>query len=176
MMADGESPPRQDSTTQLPIGMQQQVEQFLYREAALLDAWRLEEWLQLFTPEARYIVPSTDFPEGQPPEYPALIDDDLTRLRGRVTRLLSGRAHREFPWSRTRHFICSVLIEAVDGDDLAVTAPFIVYRFRHGRPTQYVGRYLYTLLRVGDSLKIRRKRAELDMGGLWDQGTVSILL
>lgn len=39
-----------------------------------------------------------------------------------------------------------------------------------------VHRYLYVLERAGDELKIRHKRIELDLEGLWDQGTVSILL
>jgi 3-phenylpropionate/cinnamic acid dioxygenase small subunit len=38
----------------------QEVEDFLYEEAALLDEWRLEEWLQLLTEDAAYYVPSTD--------------------------------------------------------------------------------------------------------------------
>src|SRR5215213_7375868 len=90
--------------------VQLEVERFLYREAMLLDAWRLEEWLALFSPQARYIVPSTDHPQGNPPEHPALIDDDFNRLQGRVTRLLSRRAHREYPSSRTRHLVSNVLI------------------------------------------------------------------
>jgi 3-phenylpropionate/cinnamic acid dioxygenase small subunit len=32
----------------------QEVEQFLYREARLLDERRLHEWLELFTDDARY--------------------------------------------------------------------------------------------------------------------------
>ena len=40
------------------------VEAFLYDEAALLDAWRLDDWLALFTRDARYEVPSTDRPGG----------------------------------------------------------------------------------------------------------------
>ena len=42
------------------------VEEFLYAEAALLDAWRLDDWLELFTADARYEVPSTDRPTGEP--------------------------------------------------------------------------------------------------------------
>lgn len=172
MLADRENMQAQE----LSNGVQQQVEQFLYREAMLLDGWRLEEWLALFTQDARYTVPSTEVPEGHPPEYPALIDDDIKRLRGRVTRLMSRHAHREHPWSRTRHFVSNVLITAMHGEELSVTAAFMVYRFRNGRATQYVGRYLYSLARIDGGLKIRQKRAELDMGGLWNQGTVSILL
>ena len=40
-----------------------EAEDFLVEEAALLDDWRLDDWLALFTPDARYVVPSTDRPD-----------------------------------------------------------------------------------------------------------------
>ena len=43
-----------------------QVEDFLYHEAALLDAWRLDEWLELLTEDATYRVPSNDRPASDP--------------------------------------------------------------------------------------------------------------
>jgi p-cumate 2,3-dioxygenase beta subunit len=156
--------------------LQLEVERFLYREAALLDAWRLEEWLALFSPQARYIVPSTEHPQGNPPEHPALIDDDFTRLQGRVTRLLSRRAHREYPSSRTRHMVTNILITDASENEIRVSAAFVVYRVRNRKVTEYIGRYLYVLARDAGALKIRQKRVELDLEGLWDQGTVSILL
>jgi p-cumate 2,3-dioxygenase beta subunit len=159
-----------------PEALQLEVERFLYREAALLDAWRLEEWLALFSPQARYIVPSTDHPQGNPPEHPALIDDDFDRLQGRVTRLLSRRAHREYPSSRTRHMVSNVLITEASANEISASAAFAVYRVRNRKVAQYIGRYLYVLERHPGALKIRQKRVELDLEGLWDQGTVSILL
>ena len=74
--------------------LQHEVEQFLYQEAALLDQWRLDEWLDLFTEDARYVVPSTDLPEGDPKQDLVFIDDDRLRLQGRVNRLKSRHAHR----------------------------------------------------------------------------------
>ncbi|MGH7932295.1 MAG: aromatic-ring-hydroxylating dioxygenase subunit beta [Candidatus Binataceae bacterium] len=44
------------------------------------------------------------------------MDDDIIRLHSRVNRLLSRHAHREFPWSRTRHFVTNVRVMGVDGD------------------------------------------------------------
>jgi len=155
--------------------LQLEVERFLYREAALLDAWRLEEWLALFSPQARYIVELPRRIAARTPEHPALIDDDFTRLQGRVTRLLSRRAHREYPSSRTRHMVSNVLITEASASEISASAAFSVYRVRNRKVTQYIGRYLYVLER-GAELKIRQKRIELDLEGLWEQGTVSILL
>jgi len=50
------------SSSELPS--RNEVEDLLYREAALLDEWRLEEWLELLTDDAVYQVPPTDVPEG----------------------------------------------------------------------------------------------------------------
>ena len=36
------------------------VEDLLYREADLLDAWKLDEWLTLYTDDAHYYVPPSD--------------------------------------------------------------------------------------------------------------------
>src|SRR6185369_9271626 len=87
-----------------------EVEEFLYHEAALLDEWRLDEWLQLLTDDARYHVPSNDAREGDPAETLFTIADDMHRLRGRVRRLQDPNAHAEFPHSRTRRLITNVRI------------------------------------------------------------------
>jgi p-cumate 2,3-dioxygenase beta subunit len=152
------------------------VEDFLYTEAALLDDWRLDEWLALFVPEARYVVPTTDLPEGDPEHDLVFVDDDFTRLQGRVNRLKSRHAHREFPWSRTRRLITNVRLLDVADDTVTATASFVVYRFREGRGAPYVGRYDYTLLRAEEGFKIRYRRATLDQESLHEHGAISIIL
>jgi 3-phenylpropionate/cinnamic acid dioxygenase small subunit len=105
-----------------------------------------------------------------------ILDDDLPRLRGRVERLMSRRAPRESPWSRTRHFVNNVRIRKVEGNECYVTAAFLIYRIRMGQAGPYVGRYEYTLRRVDGSWKIRHRRAVLDQEALTDHGVVSIIL
>ena len=153
-----------------------EVEDFLYHEAALLDEWRLDDWLALFTEDCAYVVPTTDLPEGDPSRDAVFIDDNLERLQGRVTRLKSRHAHREYPYSRTRHLVTNVrLLEAGD-EELEVAAAFIVYRLRSGQVAPYIGHYRYKLARVGGQLKIRSKRATLDLESLREHGAVSIIL
>ncbi|HEY7066559.1 MAG TPA: aromatic-ring-hydroxylating dioxygenase subunit beta [Chloroflexota bacterium] len=154
----------------------QEIEQFFYYEAALLDEWRLDEWLTLFTEDARYVMPSTDHPETDPRETLGLINDDMVRLRGRVERLKSRRAHREFPWSRTRRLVTNVRVKEVDGDDVLATASFLVYRIRGGHMDPLVGQYQYRLTRVAGQFKIRLRRAQLDLESLSPHGTVSIIV
>jgi p-cumate 2,3-dioxygenase beta subunit len=153
-----------------------EVEAFIFDEAALLDAWRLDEWLMLFTEDAQYVVPTTDLPEGDPRCDLVFIDDNLTRLQGRVTRLKSRHAHREYPSSRTRRHISNVRITSVTDGEVSVEASFIIYRFRGGSSEPFVGKYDYRLVRFDDRLKIRYRRATLDNETLREQGAVSIIL
>ena len=63
------------------------VEDFFYHEAALLDAWDLDGWMDLLCDDARYLVPPNDVPDGDPDNTLFIIADDIDRIRGRVKRL-----------------------------------------------------------------------------------------
>ena len=154
----------------------QQVEDFLYAEAALLDAWQLDDWLLLFDEDAKYEVPCNDTPDGDPARDLMLIDDNYVRLAARVTRLNSRRAHREYPHSRTNHQVCNVRVQHVAAEELSVTASFTVWRFRAGRTSCYVGHYRYRLRRSDAGFRIAAKRAELDMTDLRSVADVAIIL
>lgn len=159
----------------------EEVEDFLYEEAALLDEWRLDEWVDLFTEDCRYVVPSNNLPEGNSKEDLVLIDDDIFRLRARGTRLKSRHAHREYPHARTRHLVSNVRITDAEGENIGVSAAFMVWRFRDQggekeRATYYVGLYEYRLAVVEGTLKIRYKRAMMDMSTLRAAEAVSIPL
>ena len=153
------------------------VEHFLFEEAAHLDNWRLDEWLTLFTEDAQYLVPTTDHPDGDPSQDMMFVDDDYARLAGRVKRLQSRHAHREYPSSRTRRLISNVRLTRIAADEVDVEASFAVYRTRNELTAPYVGLYRYTLARSQEgTFRIRRRRAELDLERLSDHGAVSIIL
>ncbi|MFN0148287.1 MAG: aromatic-ring-hydroxylating dioxygenase subunit beta [Dehalococcoidia bacterium] len=156
--------------------LQRRVEEFFYAEADLLDAWRLDEWLALFTEDGTYVVPSTDDPSADPADSLMLIDDDRARLHWRVERLKSRHAHREYPYSRTRRFITNVRVVSASDQEVVARASFIVYRFRAGNADQFIGRYLHRLIPEGDSFRFQARRAELDMERLSPNGAVSMIL
>ena len=65
-------------------GLVAAVAQFLYDEAALLDEWRLDEWLALFHPDAaRYLIPSPEDLSDDPATTLYLVSDSMTTLAGR---------------------------------------------------------------------------------------------
>ena len=171
-----------DLISNVPLGsaartaLRHEVEEFLIDEADLLDQWRLEEWLDLFTEDGCYIVPSTEVPDGDPASEQMFAHDNMLRLRGRVTRLMSRRAFREFPFARTRHIDSNVKVVEESSGELSVRSNFIVYRSRRQQSDMYVGEHIYRLRRTGEGLRIAYRRSNLDMEMLSPHGTVSIIL
>jgi p-cumate 2,3-dioxygenase beta subunit len=158
------------------MSLRSEVEDFLFHEAALLDEWRLDEWLALLADDAKYRVPSNDAPTGDPADTLFLIADDIRRIRGRVARLEDPHAHAEFPHSRTRRLVTNVQVRE-HGGELDVSANFAVYRMRRGgNESVYVGRYHYILRRVDGALRIALREAILDSEELGRLGAVSFLL
>src|SRR6202043_2283814 len=119
-----------------------EVEQFLYREARLLDERRFHEWLELLTDDVRYWMAARTNRYPKISKAIAILDpasyveDDMTKenelaifdevkqsLSGRVARLDTGMAWAEDPPSRTRHLITNIEIEAGEADsELRATA------------------------------------------------------
>jgi p-cumate 2,3-dioxygenase beta subunit len=149
------------------------AEDFLYREAALLDEWRLDDWLGLYAADCRYVVPATDLPDGDPRVTLGLIDDDHERLRGRVDRLKSAKAYREFPWSRVTRMISNVRVLDDEGH---ISSAFAAYRYRKGDEQVLVGRYEHRLVEADGDYRIALKRIVLSAEALRPHGTLSIIL
>jgi 3-phenylpropionate/cinnamic acid dioxygenase small subunit len=163
-----------------------EVEQFLYREARLLDERRFREWLELFTDDVRYWMGarSNRYPRTSkaiailsPNRY---VEDDHTRddelsifdesketLSGRVARLETGMAWAEDPPSRTRHLITNIEVAGDAGAELTVHSNFIVYRSRAETEQDfYVGARQDLLRRVDGALRIARRKLTLDQNVL----------
>ena len=154
----------------------QEVEDFMFAEAALLDEWRLSEWLELLTEDATYQVPPTDAPGADAKDTLFIIADDALRIRSRVKQLLGKSAWAENPHSRTRRMISNVRMLESRGENIRVAANFVVYRMRHEIVDTYVGRYEYALVKRDGRLKIRERKAILDLEALRPHGKVSFIL
>ncbi|KAH2821422.1 hypothetical protein KXV85_002810, partial [Aspergillus fumigatus] len=145
--------------------------------AELLDAWRLPEWLQLFTEDATYEVPTTTLPaDASADENLFYIADDRFRLGERVKRLMKRTAHAEFPHSKTHRIMANVRVRGWGADGLDVSCSFVTYRTKDGATHLFFGTLQYKLVQADGQLRIRRKRALLDTDGLRQQGRLSIIL
>ncbi|WP_439814345.1 aromatic-ring-hydroxylating dioxygenase subunit beta [Zavarzinia sp. CC-PAN008] len=153
------------------------VEDFLYDEAALLDEWRLDEWLDLFVEGATYEVPAAGArDDADPAQTLFYIADDYDRLRHRVDRLKKTTAHAEYPRSDTLHMVSNVRILGQEGDDVTVGAAFATYRSKADMTDVYCGHHRYRLRQVDGRLRIAAKRSLLDMSSLRPQGRISIIV
>ena len=150
--------------------LQQEIEQFLYWEARLLDTGRYHDWLDLFTEDAHYWMPIRETIQGRAEGYygeeelaVSHMNDDKEFLTARVKRLDTGLAHAETPASRTRHLITNVEIEDDGTGELNVFSNFQVFQARRDRSDyQFFGAREDRLRRVSGSWKIARRKVVLD--------------
>ena len=164
-----------------------EVEQFLYREARLLDERRFHEWVELFTEDVRYWMPirSNRYPaeskaigrldQGQDAaiervqaEELALLDETKATLRSRIARLDTGMAWAEDPPSRTRHMVSNIEVQEGDtASELQVYSNYLVYRTRAETEQDfYIGRREDVLRHIDSAWKIARRKILLDQNVL----------
>ena len=153
-----------------------EIEDFVYRDAALLDEWRLDEWLETFEVGATYEVPTTDRPNSDPHSSQYYVWDDYELLTARVKRLKSKHAHAENPHSRTRRLVTNVRMGKPGDGGIPVYAAFLIYKIRDGNVDQFVGRYEHVLVPSGEGLKFRKRRAVLEVEVLRPGGRLSFIL
>lgn len=153
-----------------------ELEDFLYLEAALLDDWRLDEWLALFVEGARYFIPPAGAEDDADPATTLFyVADDYHRLCERVKRLGKRTAHAEFPHSRCRRMVSNVRVLGGDDTCFSVTSNFVTWRSKLGVTDTFFGHHVYELTRIDGSLRIRSKKTFLDQDDIRDQGKVSII-
>ncbi|HVN01580.1 MAG TPA: 3-phenylpropionate/cinnamic acid dioxygenase subunit beta [Caulobacteraceae bacterium] len=150
--------------------LQYEVEQFLYDEAALLDARRYRDWLGLVADDIHYWMPirrtvtvsDLDLEFTKPGEM-AYFDDDRTVLEMRVKKLEAGSAWSEDPPSRSRHLVSNVRILEVDGDEVTLDVSFHLLRTRlSSERAEWFGRREDLLRRTPDGWRLARRHIFLD--------------
>ena len=157
-----------------------EVEDFLYREAELLDERRYEDWPELLTDDIRYFMPmrrnvphdetAREFTrEGADVSW---FDEGKDTLARRVQQILTGIHWAEEPPSRICHMISNVQILRASPDgpaptEVAVKSRFLVYRNRVETETDVlVGKREDLLRRVNGTFKIARRKIILDQSVL----------
>jgi 3-phenylpropionate/cinnamic acid dioxygenase small subunit len=122
-----------DSRPTVDVETQHRVEQFLYREADLLDTFALDEWLALIEEDILLEVPVrvARHPGSDRSEFSAesnYLREDYEMIRERVGRLDKEYAWSENPRSRVRHVIGNVRVREVSGNKLTVANNQQVFR------------------------------------------------
>jgi benzoate/toluate 1,2-dioxygenase beta subunit len=148
------------------------IENFLYREARLMDENAYEQWLSLWAAEnICYWVPGSA-EETDPAQQISIVYDDRKRLEARIKRLASGYAFAQDPKSRMRRVVSNIEIEGVADGTVTTWSNFALGEFRRGKQDIFVGRSMHRLRPEGDSFKILLKKVLLiNSGGYIDNLT-----
>ena len=135
---------------------------FVYREARLLDEKRFDEWFALFTEDGYYWVPLTP---GQPDgiDHASLAYEDSLLLQLRIERLKSPRAFSQQPPSRPHHVLQRPELDAHDPSEGTWTmrTPMIYVEARGDEQLVLAATVFHTLVLVDGRLRIRLKRVNL---------------
>ena len=102
--------------------MARRIEALLLHEARLLDTEALDDWLDLFTDDVHYWMPSVEsrmrVGPGAAPTRMAFFDDTKDDLRIRVSRFQQPTAWTENPPTRHIHVITNIEAFMTDTPDL----------------------------------------------------------
>jgi len=141
--------------------VQREVEQFLYRQAELLDGKHWQAWIDLFDPAGVYWMPvlreQTEW-QGSP----SIFAEDKPMMEIRKGRVSHPNAWSQAPLWETNHLISHVAIEAIDGATIQVRSRFHMMELRRDQVRHFGGSYRHTLVRdAGGALRIRLQRVDL---------------
>jgi 3-phenylpropionate/cinnamic acid dioxygenase small subunit len=145
------------------MGLQRELEDFVAAEAALLDAGRYDEWLDLFAEDGRYWVPLLGARQADPHGHNSLAYEDRLLLALRIERLKSPRAHSQHPPSSCQHVLQRSFVEPGpdDPDSAETRTPFLYVEARGDEQLTLAGSVRHRLARIDGAWKIRLKRVDL---------------
>ncbi|WP_158808654.1 aromatic-ring-hydroxylating dioxygenase subunit beta [Beijerinckia sp. L45] len=143
-----------------------EIEDFLYREARLLDSQQFEEWMDLFTDDALYWVPA-GHDDIDPSRHVSIIHDDKKAMAVRIKRLRSGHAYAQDPASRVHRLISNVELGEADDEreTLEVTCMMLLVELARHRQTIHSARCEFSLDRSDGRWRITRKKVNLLRNG-----------
>ena len=163
------------------LALQQEIAEFLYFEADLLDQRRFKQWLELLAEDLVYFMPiRRNVKFGQQAEREntrqgegiSWFDEDKWTLTKRVEQILTGVHYAEEPLSRVTHMVSNVRLldvspSAEEAQDVTVGCRFLVYQNRvEYENTSFIGRRTDVLRRAGDSWQIARRELLLEQNVL----------
>lgn len=148
---------------------QQAVEQFLYRQAEILDEKLWDDWLALFTEDGRYWMPAEEA-QTDGHRVPNIFWEDDEIMKMRIRRNNHPRAHSQAPQNRLNHVVSNVIIESEDANgDIVVRSRFHCAEYLRYQVRTFSGKYRHYLKKDGDSYKIALQRVDLvNREGPWD--------
>ncbi len=141
---------------------QRAVEQFLYRQAEILDDRLWDGWLGLWTEDGIYWAPASEDQEvGE--GVPNIFYEDLDLMKVRIGRINHPRAWSQSPPNRTSHVVSNVVIEDEDAatGDVIARSKFYAVEYWNDEIRHFAGKYRHHLKRIDGGYRIRLQRVDL---------------
>jgi len=143
------------------LQVQHDVEQFLYRQAALLDTKQWQAWIDLFTADGIYWMPpdaSYRTWDGQP----AIFAEDKNLMQVRMGRVLHPDAWSQRPLWGTNHVVSNVAVgKTGKNGDVEVTSRFHMLEMRRDDVRHFAGLYTHHLKKTGKGYAIKLQRVDM---------------
>ena len=136
-----------------------QVTQFIWHEAAILDAREYDTWLDLWQPAGLYIIPIQEA-EDYAEVLNLCYDDDKMR-RDRIKRFQEAFSISSAPPAVTVRTLSRFVIDAVDGNTVVVSCGQHLIEDKFGRQRLWAANVRYTLTSTGSSFTIQEKVVRL---------------
>ena len=160
--------------------LHQEIADFLFHEAELLDERRYREWLDLLADDIRYWMPMRRNVKVGEDEREFTrsgsdinwFDEGKDTLAKRVKQIETGIHWAEEPRSRLSHLVTNVQVQGAEPSfaapqEVAVTCRFLIYRNRVETETDIlVGRREDSLKRNGAGWLLARRKIILDQNVL----------
>ena len=161
-MANGQSTKKRKAAADDAHATQHAVEQFLFRQAELLDGKRRQDYIDLFTDDGHYWMPAA--PEQTSGEgVPSIFYEDKNLMSVRMRRVQHPDAWSQRPLWGTNHVVGNVIVEpgSIAGNELVVRSRFHMMEFRRETSRHFGGSYVHHLVRTAAGLRIRLQRVDL---------------
>jgi 3-phenylpropionate/cinnamic acid dioxygenase small subunit len=138
------------------------VEQFLYRQAEILDDKRWDDWLPLFTDSGKYWMPAAADQESAE-GFPSIFYEDQFLMDMRIRRICHPYAHSQMPTQRLSRVVSNIVIESEDeaSGDIVVRSKFHCVEYRLNDQRYFAGKYCHHLKSTGDGYKIEMQRVDI---------------
>jgi 3-phenylpropionate/cinnamic acid dioxygenase small subunit len=140
--------------------LQQQVEQFLFYQAELLDTKNWRAYIDLFADDGVYWMPAR-LEQTEWLDSASIFAEDRQLMSVRMGRITHPNAWSQAPLWETNHVLGSVVIEELTATRMRVRSRFQVLELRRDQLRSLAGAYRHTLLRQGEELKIELQRVDL---------------
>ena len=141
--------------------LQHEAEQLLYRQAALLDEKKWQDWIDLFTPDGVYWMPP-DPSHTTWDGMPAIFAEDRNLMTVRMKRVLHPDAWSQKPLWGTNHVVSNVIVDkAAKNGDLVVRSRFHMMELRRDDLRHFAGQYTHHLKKVKSGYRIKLQRVDM---------------